>query len=74
MSAASVTTASEKKNDDSRSEQLILSLLADCHPHPLSELDSLCLPDSEIDEALNRLLHEEYIYLVDDCYLVVNKP
>ena len=43
----------------------ILQLLDDGKPHPITELKSIELPDSELDAALDYLSNEEYILQKD---------
>ncbi len=43
----------------------ILQLLEDGKPHPITELKSIELPDSELDAALDYLSNEEYILQKD---------
>ena len=43
----------------------ILQLLDDGKPHPITELKSIELPDSELDAALDYLTNEEYILQKD---------
>ena len=45
--------------------EAILKLLDDGKPHPVSELKSIELPDSELDAALDFLSDEEYILQKD---------
>lgn len=51
MSDSALTSATNK----------ILDLLADGKPHPITDLKSIQLPDSELDAALDYLTDEEYI-------------
>ena len=46
-------------------EEKILSFLDDGKPHPITELKSIELPDSELDAALRYLSDEEYIIQED---------
>ena len=50
----------------------ILKLLDDGKPHPITELKSIELPDSELDAALDYLSDEEYIIRQDDGQLKLN--
>ena len=43
----------------------ILQLLEDGKPHPITELKSIELPDSELDAALDYLSNEEYVLQKD---------
>ena len=45
--------------------EAILKLLDDGKPHPITELKSIELPDSELDAALRYLSDEEYIVQAD---------
>ena len=45
----------------SAASQMILDLLSDRKPHPITDLKSIELPDSELDAALDYLTAEEYI-------------
>ena len=49
----------------SAAAEKILDLLSDGKPHPITELKSIELPDSELDAALDYLSDEEYIVQAD---------
>ena len=51
-------------------EHQILQLLSDQQPHHVTQLRKIPLPYEQIEEALERLLLEEDIYL-EDSYLTI---
>ncbi len=56
-----LTNADRKKE----AQQKILDLLSDRKPHHVTQLRSIPLPYEQIEEALNYLMLEEFLYLED---------
>ena len=55
-------TSSQKRAE---AQELILALLADRKPHHVTQLRSIPLPYEQIDNALDYLMLEEYLYIED---------